>query len=149
MRRGGSRCERDVFCTEDGLARAVRNLSHSGARAVAVAAEAPNVRPRCAMFREVGAMEPSRGRRVTRGRVGRDAAPPQLPQVGRRPALAARSSGVTSGNGQAGVAKLGPHLRQRCPIAHQLDRVGMPEPMEVDPPPEPRLAGRSIPMWWQ
>ena len=94
-------------------------------------------------------MGPSRGPSGdTRARWPRRG-PPQLPQVGRRRALAARSSGVTSGNGQAGVAKLGPHLRQRCPIAHQLDRVGMPEPMEVDPPPEPRLAGRSIPMWWQ
>ncbi len=82
MRHCGWRRERDVFCTEDGLARAVRNLSHSGARAVAVAAEALNVRPRCAMFREVGAMEPSRGRRVTRGRVGRDTAPLSCPRWG-------------------------------------------------------------------
>ncbi len=41
--------------------------------------------------------------------------PPQLPQVGRRRALAARSPGVTSGNGQAGVAKLGLQLRHEVP----------------------------------
>ena len=82
MRRGGSRCERDVFCTEDGLARAVRNLSHSGACAVAVAAEAPNVRPRCATYRGRAAGARAVGRRVTRGRVGRDAAPLSCPRWG-------------------------------------------------------------------